>query len=106
MREQRTIAKAIFALFLLAMASLPSAVTARELRGTVSSVEPSGRIRIELPGGAVARPGDEVRIGTIVRGPRRRGPHDRDQGPTPGNRLVVYRVLRTGAKDDHRHGGR
>jgi uncharacterized protein len=41
---------------------------AAEFRGIVSKVEAGGQVQIDLPAGAVARPGDQVRIEAVIPG--------------------------------------
>lgn len=55
-------------LTMLAAGGLIGLAHAADLRGKISKVEANGQVRIDLPPGAVARPGDEVRIETTVPG--------------------------------------
>jgi len=55
-------------LALLIALTCPWPAEAAELRGTVTSVTANGQVRIDLPAGAAAKTGDEVRIETVVPG--------------------------------------
>lgn len=51
---------------LFAIASLAPIARAADVRGSVSSVETTGEVRIDLPAGSVVRTGDSVRIEAVV----------------------------------------
>ncbi len=93
---------------LIAVAGLLEIAKATEIRGTISKVEDGGRLQIKLPAGAIARPGDQVRIEAVVPGVgpvemkarwrvKQVGegfviaePEDRDSGtPQPGHTAII-----------------
>lgn len=61
-------ARAICLLMMLAFSGLASVPEAAEIRGTVSSVEANGQVRINIPSHAAVFPGDPVRIDSAVTG--------------------------------------
>lgn len=68
MRKGWALLRAAMVAGLLTVGVLAGAASAAEVRGTVAKVEEGSQIRIDLPAGAAARPGDEVRVETVIPG--------------------------------------